>query len=520
MYTPTNRSTSLFSAPAAKALLVALSGALLAPMAAHAQCPPTFSGPTSFAAGADPRCIAAGDVNGDGMLDLLVANLSGNVAVLLATGAGQFTAAPSLSVAGQPLSIALADFNGDGKLDFCVARWSVNSVGIWLGNGAGGFSLRGNVPVVGTGPACVAAADFNGDGKMDFVVANQSSNNVTVQFGAGNGTFGASATYLVGTSPLSVAVGDFNGDGKPDLVIANSQGSDAYVLLNAGGGTFGSLTSYPTSSGSRAVVVADLNSDGLPDFAVANQFGNNVTIRLGIGGGSFGPAQSRSAGIGPCAIAVADYNSDGKPDLAVANQGDNNVSILLGTGTGTDPLFLGAPINFASGTTPFAVIAGDFNRDGKPDLAVANDGSDDAAVLLGSGVTNPVSFTTHPASQSVLAGNPVLFTAGATGGGALAYRWRRNGVNLVNGGTVSGATTATLTIYPTGAGDNGAAFDCVATNGCGSTMSNPAGLAVLPLPNCVADLGVQGGAIGHDGALDNNDFIAFIDAFFSHTGCP
>jgi len=103
------------------------------------------------------------------------------------------------------------------------------------------------------------------------------------------------------------------------------------------------------------------------------QFGsNNVSILLGDGTGSFGPATNYATGSAPFSVAIGDFNGDGKPDLAVANHGDNTASILLGNGDGT----FGPATNFAAGSTPISVAIGDLNGDGKPDLAVANGNAD------------------------------------------------------------------------------------------------------------------------------------------------
>ena len=111
-----------------------------------------------------------------------------------------------------------------------------------------------------------------------------------------------------------------------------------------------------------------------------------------------------------------------------------------------------------------------------------------------------------------------MFTAAASspaGAGPLFYQWRRNGVNLSNGGSISGATSATLTINPAALSDNGSAFDCVVTNTCGSVRSNPAGLAVVP--SCLADIAGSGPSVGPDGELTADDIILFISRFTA--GC-
>ena len=118
--------------------------------------------------------------------------------------------------------MAVGDFNGDGKLDIAVANEGSNTVSIFLGNGLGGFATAVTYSTGGTEPESLAVGDFNGDGYLDLAVANYGSNNVSVLLGNGNGTFAAAKTFSSGGSgPDSLAVGDFNGDGKLDLAVAN-----------------------------------------------------------------------------------------------------------------------------------------------------------------------------------------------------------------------------------------------------------------------------------------------------------
>ena len=343
----------------------------------------------------DAVALTAADVNGDGKLDLVLAN--GGVGVLLGNGDGTFQAAANYASGGDNAeSVAVADVNGDGIPDLLVANECAGdcefdergAVGVLLGNGDGTFQAAVSYDTGGFLANSVAVGDVNGDGKPDLVVANQ--NSVGVLLGNGDGTFQPALSY--GSGGLSVAVADVNGDGKPDLVVAGCGG--VCILLGNGDGTFKPAVSY-NSGGSIAVTVADVNGDGKPDLLVANECDSSspdcrygsAGVLLGNGDGTFQAAVSYdTGGYLASSVVVGDVNGDGKPDLIVANQSAavfesnyGSVGVLLGKGDGTFRPVQNYAIN---GGPAFAVTVADVNRDGKPDLLVANG---NVAVLLGDG---------------------------------------------------------------------------------------------------------------------------------------
>jgi hypothetical protein len=331
--------------------------------------------------------------------------------------------------------VALADFNGDGKPDLVVANLISDTVSVLLNTTAAGattpsFTAHETFATGGL-PQSVAVADVNADGKPDLVVANESGIGTvsvllnTTAPGATTPSFAPQETFATGSESISVAVADFNGDGKPDLVVANANSSSVSVLLNttAPGATtpsFATQETFATGSVPQSVAVADFNGDGRPDLVVANRNPNTVSVLLntttpGATTPSFATQETFATGSGPLSVAVADVNGDGRPDLVVANRGSDTVSVLLNTTTpgATTPSFA-AQETFATGSNPFFVAVADLNGDGKPDLAVANLNDNTVSVLLnnvvpialdGSPATGTIEDDDAPVTMTIAAGN-------------------------------------------------------------------------------------------------------------------
>jgi hypothetical protein len=274
----------------------------------------------------------------------------GSFGVLLGNGDGSFQpAATNFLCAGGNGSLAVADVNLDGKPDLLVDDdGCFDSVVVLLGNGDGTFSFgfpQSYYWSGGQGDDSIAAADVNGDGKPDVIVANGyngASNNVGVLLGNGDGTLQPVVTYFVGAYPTSVAVSDLNGDGKLDLVVTAAPSDNVEVLLGNGDGTFQPEVTYSgVGLQPTFVAVADVNGDGHPDLVVLDtdaNYNGKVSVLLGFGDGTFESAMTYSSGgKGAAAVAVVDLNGDGKLDLLVANNMSNNVGVLLNDGPTLSP---------------------------------------------------------------------------------------------------------------------------------------------------------------------------------------
>jgi hypothetical protein len=368
------------------------------------------SSPIIGALASDPRSIAVADFNGDGKSDLVVANFgTSNVSIFLGNGDGTFSGAPSSAVVLQnppyynaypprPTWVTVGDFNNSGIPGLAVVDQQQNNVFIFFGNGDGTFTpSTASVDTQGVNPTTVAAADFTGDGDLDLAVSATELVNLAFMQGFGDGAF----NFISGPppetgSPASIAVGDFNGDGKLDLAFGDNSvtyelSSNVNILLGNGDVTFNQAPSSPiTLSGlsevgtnfSFAVAAGDFNGDGKLDLALTSAAGNCVIILASNGDGSFTQASGSPIPVGnqPSAIAVGDFNGDGKLDLAITNETDNTVTILLGNGDGTFAEAAGSP--FPVGVGPTAIAVGDFDGSGRLGLAVANGTAGTISILL------------------------------------------------------------------------------------------------------------------------------------------
>ena len=188
-------------------------------------------------------------------------------------------------VGDRPRSVAVGDLNGDGVPDLVSANENQDDASVLLGTGAGGFGAPQSYPV-GDQPSSVAIDDVDGDEILDLAVANQESGDVSILLGLGDGTFGPAQSYPTNGRPQSVAIDDLNGDAAPDLVVAAFFSGGASVLLGTGDGSFGAAQGFPAGGLPRCVVTGDLDGDGVPDLAVANQDSDDVSVLLGVGDGT------------------------------------------------------------------------------------------------------------------------------------------------------------------------------------------------------------------------------------------
>jgi hypothetical protein len=315
--------------------------------------------------------IAKGDVNGDGLLDIVTSNAgTGNISVLLNSGNGNFQPAQVFSTGAQPESVALADFNRDGKVDVVTANFKDGTVSVLFGNGDGTFQAHQDFPV-GIQTQSVVVGDMNGDGIPDIVVASVQSGTIDTLLSNGDGTFQSPIVYYINNGyagMTQIAIGDINGDGIPDVVGIYGFGQSFQVLAGNGDGSL-YLYSHELSTGTiaypRGLALGDFNKDGHLDVALGLYEDREVGVSLNRDAGKeFAPPIGSPSPPVPTLLAVADVNLDGNLDAISTGLESDVLYVALGDGTGS----------FATGTSykvghPFGAVAGDFNGNHRPAIA-------------------------------------------------------------------------------------------------------------------------------------------------------
>jgi hypothetical protein len=356
-----------------------------------------------------PTSVAVGDFNNDSELDITVAN-SGteNIGVLYGYGNGSFTNQTTLSIGLNSVaqSVAVGDFNNDKKLDIVVADSGTDRVLILLRYDPGALGNKIMYPTgVHSYPYSVAVGDLNNDGCLDFAVINDGTATVGVVLGLGNGTFSNQTIYSLGwySAPSCIVVADLNNDSHLDIIVCNWGNNSISIFIGFGDGTFSNETIHPTGENSQpqSIAIGDLNNDSRLDIVVANYGNSNISILLGHGNGTFSNVIPYPTGSGsyPMSVAVGDFNNDNQLDIVVANAGTNNLYVFIGDGNGTFPFMTICPTG--DNSEPASVVIGDFNNDGRLDIAVANSGADNIGVLLGNGngtFSSPKSYSTGSGS--------------------------------------------------------------------------------------------------------------------------
>ncbi|MGC8641115.1 MAG: FG-GAP-like repeat-containing protein [Isosphaeraceae bacterium] len=402
------------------------------------RCLLSFGSPLLFDTGAGPgvgnAAVAIGDVNGDGVPDLVTATSSGGITISDGNGDGTFTQAGCIPPFAASLSsVTLADLDGQHGLDIIATDPTGNQVWVLLNQGNGKFGTPTPYSTgAGSNPADVAVADL-GNGHLDIVTANSGDNTVSILLGDGTGAFQQHEDYDVDTDPVAVAIGSFvQNRGPLDLFTANEGGNSVSVLRGNGDGTFKPALDIPItvtinnviSRNSRPVDVAvgDFNGDGNLDLVTANSGTASVSVLLGNGDGSFGVQQNIVVDTNtqrddtPTAVSAADLDGDGHCDIAFTEPKRGSIGFLAGNGDGT----FATQADYIANGTPTKLATGNLNGDqtslglDRLDLVTVDSTDPRAAVLLGQKWFIPT--TLGITASTITWGGTIIVKPSAVGG--------------------------------------------------------------------------------------------------------
>jgi hypothetical protein len=304
--------------------------------------------PTMVNGGRIPFNVIAADVTTDQKPDLITTNsATNNISVFTQLAGGGQLSAPTLintTIGATPQGLGAADMDGDGDTDLVIgnAAGSTLSVLLNIGTGVGYLGQAGTPINPGFNPGGVLLADVNKDNRPDIIVTNGAvgANNMRVILNTTTG-YMQQALITVGTSPTGLVAADFDGDGNVDLAVSHVGSNNVYLLKGNGAGVFAALGApIAVGAGPQSLVAADLNLDDKMDLVVPNGGANPGTMHvlIGRGDGTFSLAGGNPVVIGREAFSatVADFNKDGKPDIAVTRYGmavaPGGIDILLNSG--------------------------------------------------------------------------------------------------------------------------------------------------------------------------------------------
>jgi hypothetical protein len=325
--------------------------------------------------------VAVADLTGDGVADLAVGDLFGTVRLMVGHGNGGFTEGERYAAAPGASTVLAGDVDGDGDQDLVLASFADDVVCVLVNDGAGGFAGRPKIDVAPL-PSAVAIGDCDFDGFLDLVVAHFSRSDVWMFPGHGDGTFGVPKALSMprGARTAGLSIHDVTGDGLAEILVCDTDNDRVVVLLGDRTAPHTRALLLPTAAAPIGVALGDLTADGLPDIAVSSFGARVVQVFTHVGGTRIEPVQSVSLDGIPANSSIGDVTGDAVPDLVVCLLDSSSVTILPGAAGGG---LSGAEIRLGATGFPFRPVIRDLNSDTQPDLLLVATGTDRLNLYLG-----------------------------------------------------------------------------------------------------------------------------------------
>ena len=488
--------------------------------AANAPFTPTFAGGGmissasfaprfSLATGTSPQGTVIADFDGDGKPDLAVTDYDShsisvfrNVSALGTLNAASFAVRVVLPTAGTaqtPRMLVAADVDGDGKLDLVAGDHSSASILVFRNQAqpgtltANSFAPQVTLPVAFT-PGDVVVRDLDGDGRAEIVAAGFTGTKLSILPNIGSAgqlttnSFGPRIELTTSDTTYGLTVADLDRDGRLDIA-TGCNNSTVSLFRNVGGGVLSSNSFAPPVSlagpaAAHFMRSADLDGDGKPELLVTSYLGATLSVfrNLATAGtlttGSFAARVGFALAGRGHTISLGDLNGDGKLDVVVDTEIASSIAVFQNQSTlGSFTSASFAPrVDLATGYNAWGSSVGDLDGDGRPDILFANAYDNTISICKNLGVVPPA-IIQQPVSQSVVAGDLVAFSVGATGT-SLSYQWR------FNGNPIASATTSSL-VFPSAQLTQAGNYSVVVANAADSATSSNATLTVnprLPVP--------------------------------------
>jgi hypothetical protein len=432
--------------------------------------PSAFSSITTIPTGDGPQSIFSMDLDGDGKPDLLIADGDSNIITVYhnnsTPGSISFTPQGSYIMGSNdyPIGITAGDLDGDGKPEIVVSNFYSQNISIFRNTSTSGHITLAAPITLAAGNYATGAtiADLNGDGKPEIIVACGGSDYLstyTNHSSVGSLSFSAKVNWTVpsGSAPFKVEVADIDGDGLPDMVAANGNTNVVSVFRNISSGTvsFATHVDFATGNAPQGLAIGDLDGDGKPDLAVANNNDNTLSLLRNTSSSgtiSFATQQVVNSGSGAYDLVISDLDGDGKPDLAVDDESGSSVSIHKNIST-VGTIAVNPNVDYATGNIPFAITTADYDGDGRPDLATANNTDATITILRNKGANEPginsFSPTIGEAGTVVtITGNNLSGVTGVSFGGTPATSFTLVSSTTITASVGSGATGAVAVDIP------------------------------------------------------------------------